>query len=128
MNKKIAKIICISELFISIVMYFTIAYHFDNDPYILRIIPYTNFEATLLRLSIYIIPGLNILASLFGIVFSTKGILFLGASFEILGGILTLHYKGESVFMLIMGIIMLVCGIGFILCVLATKDLKKIGK
>ena len=74
MNKQIAKIISVLELIVAVVMYFAVAYQFDNDPIIMKILPYTDFEATLLRLSIYIIPGINIIAGFFGITFNTSSL------------------------------------------------------
>ena len=122
MNKQIAKIISVLELIVAVVMYFAVAYQFDNDPIIMKILPYTDFEATLLRLSIYIIPGINIIAGVFGITFSTKGILCFAGVMEILGGIMTLYFKGISDFMNKMGILMIALGIVFIICVLISKE------
>ncbi|MCR5096921.1 MAG: hypothetical protein K6A70_09365 [Erysipelotrichaceae bacterium] len=124
MFKKIARFICILELIIAVVMYFAIAYQFDNDRIIMKILPHTDFEATLLRLSIYIVPGINIIAGVFGITFCTKGILIFAGVLEILNGILTLYYKGASDLMNTMGIMMIVIGIIFIICIIFAKDLK----
>ena len=128
MFKKIARFICILELIIAVVMYFTIAYQFDNDRIIMKILPHTDFEATLLRLSIYIVPGINIIAGVFGITFCTKGILIFAGVLEILNGILTLYYKGASDLMNTMGIMMIVIGIIFIICIIFAKDLKSDNK
>ena len=133
MNKKIAGFISVAELIIAVIMYFAVAYQFDNDPVIMRILPGTDFEATLLRLSIYIIPGINIIAGIFGITFNTKGILCFAGVLEILAGYLTLYFKGKSDLMNVMGIIMIVFAILFIICVLSIrknrnktkKDIKK---
>jgi uncharacterized membrane protein HdeD (DUF308 family) len=128
MFKKIARFICILELIIAVVMYFAIAYQFDNDRIIMKILPHTDFEATLLRLSIYIVPGINIIAGVFGITFCTKGILIFAGVLEILNGILTLYYKGASDLMNTMGIMMIVIGIIFIICIIFAKDLKSDNK
>ncbi|MBR0418253.1 MAG: hypothetical protein IJI66_03705 [Erysipelotrichaceae bacterium] len=133
MNKKIAGFISVAELIIAVIMYFAVAYQFDNDPVIMKILPGTDFEATLLRLSIYIIPGINIIAGIFGITFNTKGILCFAGVLEILAGYLTLYFKGKSDLMNVMGIIMIVFAILFIICVLSIrknrnktkKDIKK---
>ena len=90
----------------------------------MKILPHTDFEATLLRLSIYIVPGINIIAGVFGITFCTKGILIFAGVLEILNGILTLYYKGASDLMNTMGIMMIVIGIIFIICIIFAKDLK----
>ena len=128
MNKQIAKIISVLELIVAVVMYFAVAYQFDNDPIIMKILPYTDFEATLLRLSIYIIPGINIIAGFFGITFNTKGILCFAGVLELLAAYLTLDFKGKSDLMNFMGIAMIVMGVLFIICVLTLKDPKKVKK
>ena len=125
MNKQIAKIISVLELIVAVVMYFAVAYQFDNDPVIMKILPYTDFEATLLRLSIYIIPGINIIAGIFGITFNTKGILCFAGVLELLAAYLTLYFKGKSDLMNVMGIVMIVFGVLFIICVLTLKSPKK---
>ena len=128
MNKQIAKIISVLELIVAVVMDFAVAYQFDNDPIIMKILPYTDFEATLLRLSIYIIPGINIIAGFFGITFNTKGILCFAGVLELLAAYLTLYFKGKSDLMNFMGIAMIVMGVLFIICVLTLKDPKKVKK
>ena len=125
MNRKLARVISVLELVIAIIMYFAVAFQFDNDPVIMKILPHTDFEATLLRLSIYIIPGFNIISGLFGTTFNTKGILVFAGILELLAGHLTLYFKGKSELMNVMGIVMIVIGIVFILCVLTLKCPKK---
>ena len=125
MRRNIVKGICIIELFIAVVMYFTVAYQFDHDLVINEMLPSTDFEATLLRLSIYIIPGLNIVAGVFGITFSTRGILVFAGLLEVLASFITMHYEGNNSFMHMMGILMLILGIVFILCILTIKDLNQ---
>ncbi len=125
MNKKVAGFISVSELFIAVIMYFAVAFQFDNDPVIMKILPNTDFEATLLRLSIYIIPGINIISGIFGITFNTKGILIFAGVLEILAGYLTLYFEGKSVLMDVMGIVMITIAIVFIILVLTVKDKQK---
>ena len=125
MNKTLAKIISVLELIIAIIMYFAVAYQFDNDKVIMKILPNTDFEATLLRLTIYIIPGINIISGLFGMTFNTKGILCFAGILELLAAYLTLYYKGKSDLMNVMGIVMIVLAALFILCVLTLKNPKK---
>ena len=125
MNKKVAGFISVAQLVIAVIMYFAVAYQFDNDPEIMKILPHTDFEATLLRLSIYIIPGINIISGIFGITFNTKGILCFAGLLEILSAYLTLYFSGESNLMNTMGIIMLVFGIVFIILVLTLRGPKK---
>ena len=125
MNRNIAKTISVLELIAAVIMYFAVAYQFDNDPVIMKILPYTDFEATLLRLSIYIIPGINIIAGIFGITFNTKGILCFAGVLELLAAYLTLYFKGKSDLMNVMGIVMIVFGVLFIICILTLKSPKK---
>ncbi|MBR4470073.1 MAG: hypothetical protein IKS54_02000 [Erysipelotrichaceae bacterium] len=128
MNKKIARFISVAELIIAVIMYFAVAYQFDNDPVIMAILPDTDFEATLLRLSIYIIPGINIISGIFGITFNTKGILCFAGLLEILAGYLTLYFSGKSDLMNTMGIIMTVFGILYIICILTIRNKNKVPK
>ena len=123
--KKIAKLITVLELIVAVVMYFTVAYHFEHDAMIMKILPGTDFTATLLRLSIYIIPGINVICAFFGIVFSTRGLLSFIGVLEILAGVLTLYFKGNSLMMQNMGILMISMGAIFIPCVLLYKRDKK---
>ena len=125
MNRLLAKIISVAELLIAITMYFVILYQFSNDPVIMEILPETDMEATLLRLSIYIVPGINLIAGCFGMTFDTKGVLTFVGILEILAGYMTLYFKGKSEFMHVMGIVMMVFGVLFILCVLTLRKDKK---
>ena len=127
MRRNIVKTICVAELLIAIVMYFVVAYQFDHDAVINDMLPSTDFEANLLRLSIYIIPGLNIVSGVFGITFCTRGILVFAGLLEVLAGFITLHYKGNNDFMNFMGYLMIVMGVIFIICILTIRelDLKK---
>ncbi|MBR2788295.1 MAG: hypothetical protein IKD94_03960 [Erysipelotrichaceae bacterium] len=127
MRRNIVKTICVAELLIAIVMYFVVAYQFDHDAIINDMLPSTDFEANLLRLSIYIIPGLNIVSGVFGITFCTRGILVFAGLLEVLAGFITLHYKGNNDFMNFMGYLMIVMGVIFIICILTIRelDLKK---
>ncbi len=123
MRRNIVKAICVAELLIAIVMYFVVAYQFDHDAIINDMLPSTDFEANLLRLSIYIIPGLNIVSGVFGITFCTRGILVFAGLLEVLGGMITLHYRGNNSFMNFMGYLMIAMGIIFIICILTIRDL-----
>ena len=123
MRRNIVKAICVAELLIAIVMYFVVAYQFDHDAIINDMLPSTDFEANLLRLSIYIIPGLNIVSGVFGITFCTRGILVFAGLLEVLGGMITLHYRGNNGFMNFMGYLMIAMGIIFIICILTIRDL-----
>ena len=123
MRRNIVKAICVAELLIAIVMYFVVAYQFDHDAIINDMLPSTDFEANLLRLSIYIIPGLNIVSGVFGITFCTRGILVFAGLLEVLGGMTTLPYRDNNGFMNFMGYLMIAMGIIFIICILTIRDL-----
>ena len=110
MDRKILRTVAVFELVIAFIMYFAVAALFDQDGIIMHILPHTDFVATLLRLSIYIIPGINIICGLYGVVFSTNGLLVLTGVLEILAGDLTLYFKGRSDLMQTMGIVMIVLG------------------
>ena len=121
MDRKILKTVALVELVIAFITYFTVAAHFDQDRIIMHILPHTGFEATLLRLSIYIIPGINIICGLYGIVFSTDGILLFSGVLEILAGDLTLYFKGRNELMQVLGILMIVLGTLTMICILIRK-------
>ena len=87
----------------------------------MHILPHTDFEATLLRLSIYIIPGINIICGLYGIVFSTNGLLLFTGILEVLAGDLTLYYKGRNELLSALGILMIVLGFLTVLIVLIRR-------
>ena len=121
MDRKILRTIALAELVIAFITYFTIAAHFDRDRIIMHILPHTDFEATLLRLSIYIIPGINIICGLYGIVFSTNGLLLFTGILEVLAGDLTLYYKGRNELLSALGILMIVLGFLTVLIVLIRR-------
>lgn len=110
MDKRPVKLIAACELIITVIMYFAIAYHFDNDRIIMKIMTRTDFEATILRLTIYIIPGINIICGIFGTVFFTDGLLAFTGLLEIFAGWLTHYFKGGSELLNIMGMIMIAAG------------------
>lgn len=115
--KKLVKILSALEIILVLIMYFIIDYHFDNDKSIMKILPKTDFKATVLRLSIYIIPGINLISGIFGVTFNTRGLLSFVGLLEIFAGWLTLYYKGRSQLMNIMGIIIMVIGILYVISV-----------
>ena len=118
-------VISVLELILAVVMYIVIAYHFDSDRMIIRMLSQITFESTLLRLLIYIVPGINLICGLFHIVFSTKGILIFSSVLEIIAGLLTQYYQGRNNLMNILGYVMIVFGVISILCVLFIRKNKK---
>ena len=125
MSKKIISYISIAELFMAFIAYFAFAYHFETDPKIMRILANTDATATLLRLCIYIVPGINLINGMFGIIFSSKGLLFFVMLLEILAGYLTLSYTGKSEFIRILGIVMIAMAVLDLLCLLLYRPKKK---
>ena len=110
MIKKLLNVLSILQLIIAIVMYFTIAYLFETDRKFIRILSHTDLEATVLRLLIYIIPGINVISGFFGLVFNTLKLRIFTGILEIIAGYLAIYYQGRSEFMYIMGIVMIVIG------------------
>lgn len=125
MNKKIIGYISIAELFTAVIAYFAFAYHYETDPKIMNILANTDAQATLLRLCIYIVPGVNLINGMFGIIFSSKGLLFFVMLLEILAAHLTLSFTGKSDFMNVLGIVMIVLAILDIICLIFYKPKKK---
>jgi hypothetical protein len=125
MSKKTIGYISILQLFMAVTAYFAFAYHFETDPVIMRILARTDATATLLRLCIYIVPGINLINCMFGIIFSSKGLLFFVMLLEILAGDLTMNYAGKNDFVYILGIIMIVMAVLDLLCLLLYKPKKK---
>ena len=125
MNKKIIGSISITELFLAVITYFAFAYYFETDPKVEMILANTDAQATLLRLCIYIVPGINLISGMFGIIFSSKRLLSFVMLLEILASYLVLTYTGNNPFMNTLGIIMLVLAVLDLLCLIFYRPNKK---
>ncbi len=126
MNKKLIGFISILELFLAVIAYCAFAYFFETDPKIEMILANTDAQATLLRLCIYIVPGINLISGMFGIIFSSKRLLTFVMLLEILASYLTLSYTGNNSFMNVLGLIMLLLAILDLFCLIFYRPKKKL--
>ena len=124
MNKKIIGFNSIVQLFLSAISYLALAYHFETDEAIMEILANTDWTATLLRLCIYIIPSINLVSGMFGIIFSNKKLLAFVMLLEIWAGHLMIRYSGNNGIIAILGLLMFMLAIVDLLC-LITYDPKK---
>ena len=122
MNKKIIRVTAILQMILAIVAYFSMSYHFDNDSKIFALLANTDFVATMLRLSLYIIPGIHLLSGLYGLVFSDKKILLIICIFEIISCGLSFTFIGNSIYMLVLSIISIVLALIYLIAVISMKQ------
>lgn len=105
MARKIVRAMSILNIIIAVVLYFAIASLFSNDAHISALLEETGFASTLLRMTLYVIPGIHLISGLFGLVFSAKGILtFIGTIAAVSSACILLFLKSETVFMFYLGI------------------------
>ena len=121
MEKKVIKICSIIQILLSIVTYFSISSHFDADEEIFALLAHTDFIATMLRLSIYIVPGIHLLSGLYGLVFDEKKLLYIICVLEILSCALTFTFIGNSLYMFILSILGLVVSIIYFIAIVLIK-------
>lgn len=122
MNRKIIKVMAVLQMILAIVAYFSMVYHFDRDKKIFGLLANTDFIATILRLALYIVPGIHLLASLYGLVFSDKGILIVIAIVEAISCGLSFMYIGSSEYMLILSIISSSIAFIYLVCAITMKQ------
>lgn len=122
MNKKIIKVISILQIVLAIVAYFSITYHFNNDKSIFGLLANTDFVATMLRLSIYIVPGIHLLSGLYGLVFIDKKILLIISVVETISSALSFTFIGKSEYMLVLSIISIVLALIYLINVTLMKN------
>ena len=121
MGKRIVKAMSVLQIILAMVSYFSISIHFDNDAKIFGLLANTDFVATILRLSIYMVPGIHLLSGLYGLVFSDKKILLFIIAIEITSCALAFTYIGSSQYMLILSIIGLTISILYLIGTLLIK-------
>jgi len=92
-------------MILALVAYFSISYHFDSDKTIFKLLANTDFIATMLRLSIYVVPGIHLLAGLYGLVFDDTKILLVISVIEVISSALSFTFIGNSTYMLVLSII-----------------------
>lgn len=115
MGRKIVKAMAILQMVLCLVAYFSMGYHFEHDASVFDMLANTDAIGTLLRLSLYAIPGIHLLSSLYGLVFEDKKILIIISIFELVSSGLTFTFVGSSVYMLVLSIItVLIAAIYFV--------------
>lgn len=122
MNRKIIKVISVIQLVLCIVSYFSFSKHFDNDDIVFDLLANTELAATLLRLSLYVIPGIHLLSGLYGLVFSQKSALLIISIVELISCAITFVFVGNSQYILILSIIALSLSILYLFNVIISKD------
>lgn len=122
MNRKIIKVMAILQMILCLVTYFSMSYHFDADVVIYKMLENTDVVATLLRLSLYAIPGIHLLSSLYGLVFDDKKILVIISVVELIASGLTFTYVSSSEYMLILSIITVSIAAIYFISVLTIKN------
>ena len=122
MGKRIVKVMSVLQIILAIVAYFSLSIHFENDGELFGLLANTDFLATILRLSIYMVPGIHLLSGLYGLVFSDKKILLLITIFELTSCILAFTYIGSSEYMLILSIVGVSISALYLLGVLLIKN------
>lgn len=105
MGKRIVKVMAITQIVLAIVAYVSMSIHFNDDLYLFSMLARTDFFAVMLRLSVYIVPGIHLLAGLYGLVFSDKKVVTFIGLIELISCVLTLIYIGDSGFMNVLSII-----------------------
>lgn len=124
MNKKIIKVMSVLQIILSIVAYVSMVVHFDSDRKIFALLAHTDFVGTILRLALYIVPGIHLLSGLYGLVFSDKKILLIISIVEIISCGLTFTFIGKSSYMLILSIVSVVIAAIYLINVVLIKDEK----
>ena len=124
MNKKIIKVMSVLQILLSLVAYISMSIHFDRDTVIFAMLANTDLLATVLRLSLYAIPGIHLLSGLYGLVFEDKRILLVMIIVELISSALTFTFVSASKYMLILSIISTsIAGI-YLICTLTMKNEK----
>ena len=121
MGKRIVKVMAVLQLILCIVAYVSMSIHFNADIKIYSQLANTDFVATMLRLSLYIIPGVHLLSALYGLVFNDKKILLIICIVEIISCALTFTFIGSSQYMLTLSIVSTMIAVLYLVGILITK-------
>ena len=121
MNKKIINVVSVLQLLLCVVAYISMIIHFDYDKSIFIMLENTDFIGTMLRLSLYAVPGIHLLSGLYGLVFSDKKILLLIEIVELISSAFTFIFIGKSLYMLVLSIISIVMAIIYLVNVILMK-------
>ena len=122
MGKKIVNVISVIQLVLSIVAYISMSIHFNTDVKIYTMLENIDTVSTLLRLSLYAIPGIHILSGLYGLVFYEKKIIILMGFIELASCISTFSFVGSSNFMLVQSIVAVSLSLIYIVFAFRIKD------
>lgn len=121
MNRKIIKAVSIGQFILCIVSYISMVIHFDADTQIFELLEKTDFVATALRLSLYIVPGIHLLSSLYGLVFDDRTALIIIGIIELINCCLTFTFVGSSTYMLMLSAVSTLLSLIYLANVIALK-------
>ena len=122
MNRKVIKAVSVIQIFLCIVSYISMSVHFNTDYKIYALLENTDFVGTILRLSLYIVPGIHLLSGLYGLVFKDKKILLIICIFEVVSSALTFLFVSKSEYMLVLSIISLLLSLSYLTSILTIKE------
>ena len=125
MNKKIIKVMSVLQILLSIVAYISMVVHFDSDRSVFAMLAHTDFVGTMLRLGLYIVPGIHLLSGLYGLVFSDRNILLVIGIVELISCSLTFTFIGKSTYMLVLSIVSVVISLIYLINVLLIRNDKQ---
>lgn len=121
MGKKIVVVSSIVHIALALVIYITIAYQLSANKLLMDILANTDVKATLLRMSLYVLPGLYLLGGLFGLVFNTKPLLVFMGLLMAFSSIFMLNISYTNGFMRFIAIFTLIFAITYILGTIISK-------
>ena len=122
MNRKLIKVISVAQLILCVVAYISMVIHFDADQAIFSLLEKTDFVATALRLSLYAVPGIHLLSSLYGLVFDDKKALIVIEIIELINCGLTFTFIGSSSYMLTLSIVSISLAFIYLICALTISE------
>lgn len=121
MKKKIVSSVSVVQILLAFVAYFAISKHFNDDEKIFSLLANTDFVATMLRLSIYIVPGVQLLSGLYGLTFKDKKVLYIVCICEIIVSLLSFTYVDNDKYMLLLSSFSLFISILYLFGIKNTK-------
>ena len=122
MNRKVIKAVSVIQIFLCIVSYISMSVHFNTDYKIYALLENTDFVGTILRLSLYIVPGIHLLSGLYGLVFKDKKILLIICIFEVISSALSFLFVSKSEYMLVLSIVALLLSLAYLASILTIKE------
>ena len=122
MNRKVIKAVSVIQIFLCIVSYISMSVHFNTDYKIYALLENTDFVGTILRLSLYIVPGIHLLSGLYGLVFKDKKILLIICIFEVVSSALSFLFVSKSEYMLVLSIVSLLLSLAYLASILTIKE------